>query len=120
MATPDYDLAEIKNGNGNVHTHNLRDQDLGLDVAPRSHISLTQIDAGDMYRLGKTQELNVGATSMRRVPRELTAEAQLPLYFHRGLRRGFDGNMGRPIEVHSSACAAEMSLTPDSVSAPLG
>ncbi|MCJ1469212.1 hypothetical protein MMC07_007845 [Pseudocyphellaria aurata] len=58
MATPDYALADIKNGNGNVHTHNLRDHDLGLDVAPRSHISLTQIDAGDMYRLGKTQELN--------------------------------------------------------------
>lgn len=65
MATSNYDLADIKNGNGNIHAHDIREQDLGLDVAPKSNISLTQIDAGDMYRLGKTQELNVCSTGMR-------------------------------------------------------
>lgn len=59
MEASTYDLAEIKNGNGNVRTRDVREHDLGLDAPPKSHISLTQIDAGDMYRLGKKQELNV-------------------------------------------------------------
>lgn len=58
MASQQYTLAEIKNGNGNVHTHDLPDHELGID-APKSHISLTKIDESDMYRLGKKQELNV-------------------------------------------------------------
>ena len=58
MASQQYSLDEIKNGNGNVHTHDLPDHELGND-APKSHISLTKIDESDMYRLGKKQELNV-------------------------------------------------------------
>lgn len=103
MATSDYDLAEIKNGNGNVHTHDVREQDLGLDAPPKSNISLTQIDAGDMYRLGKKQELNVCGTVMSQCARKLTGQAQLPLHLHHGLRRGPDGNVGRSIEVYWSA-----------------
>lgn len=65
MATSNYHLTEIKNANGNVLTHDVREQDMGvLDAQPKSNISLTQIDAGDMYRLGKTQELNVCGADM--------------------------------------------------------
>ena len=59
MATSKYDLDEIKDANGMVRTHDVTEQDLGLNTPPKSHISLTQIDAGDMYRLGRKQELNV-------------------------------------------------------------
>ena len=67
MATTNNDnLSEVKHGDsigtsklqGQVHTRPLPDDDGGY--GPRkSHISLTQIDEGDMYRLGKKQELNV-------------------------------------------------------------
>lgn len=50
-------MGELKNGNGTVHTSALPDE--AVYGAPKSNISLTQIDEGDMYRLGKTQELNV-------------------------------------------------------------
>lgn len=49
---------EMKNGNGNIHTAALPEEDVNYG-APKSNISLTQIDEGDMYRLGKKQELNV-------------------------------------------------------------
>lgn len=58
MATTDYDMGELKNGNGTVHTSALPEEAAAYG-APKSNISLTQIDEGDMYRLGKTQELNV-------------------------------------------------------------
>lgn len=59
MATSKYDLDEIKSANGMVRTHDVTEQDLGVNTPPKPHISLTQIDAGDMYRLGRKQELNV-------------------------------------------------------------
>ena len=62
MAAAEYDLAELKNGNGTVHTSALPEEAAGYG-APKSNINLTQIDEGDMYRLGKTQELNVGSYS---------------------------------------------------------
>lgn len=63
MANSDYDLAERKNGNGTVHSHDQQEADLGVEVSSKLHISMTQIDEGDMYRLGKKQELNVWTTS---------------------------------------------------------
>lgn len=64
MTTSDYNFAEIKTGDVNVHTHDARERDLALDAPLTPSISLTQIDASDMYRLGKRQELNVCGTSM--------------------------------------------------------
>lgn len=62
--TSEYALADIQNGNGkaeeHVHTTAVpaREAYVGYD-APKSHIPLSQIDEGDMYRLGRQQELNV-------------------------------------------------------------
>lgn len=63
MAGPQYNLAELKNGNGNVQTYARPDDEQGID-APKSHTSLTKIDETDMYRLGKKQELNVCNTAV--------------------------------------------------------
>lgn len=61
MTPPDYDLKEI----------NTREDDLGVDRPKvKSVVPLTQIDEGDMYRLGKQQDLNVwkGPNHLRRRP----------------------------------------------------
>lgn len=57
-------LADSHTGNGkaeeDVHTTAVpaREAYVGYG-APKSHIHLSQIDEGDMYRLGRQQELNV-------------------------------------------------------------
>lgn len=60
--TSEYALQGMRPGNANaqehVHTSALPEKhdDYGVQ---KSHITLTQIDEGDMYRLGRQQELNV-------------------------------------------------------------
>lgn len=58
----DYTIGDIHAGDGKAREHVRttakpeRDTDYG---APKSIITLSRIDEGDMYRLGRQQELNV-------------------------------------------------------------
>lgn len=60
--TSEYALGNIHAGNGKAEEH-IRTTALSEDHAaygaPKSRIALSQIDEGDMYRLGRQQELNV-------------------------------------------------------------
>lgn len=58
MAATEYNLGELKNGSSTIHTTSTPDEGIGYGES-KPNITLTQIDEGDMYRLGKTQELNV-------------------------------------------------------------
>ncbi len=63
MVVLNHDMKEMNVNDGARQTHDLREEDLGVPGMRKSNIPLTQIDEGDMYRLGKEQELNVGKGS---------------------------------------------------------
>ena len=69
----EYTLGDIHAGDGKAGEHVRttakpeRDADYG---APRSMITLSRIDEGDMYRLGRQQELNVRKSLHRLHPDE--------------------------------------------------
>ena len=63
--TSEYALGEIHAGDGKAgeHIRSTAKPEGHADYgAPKSHIALSRIDEGDMYRLGRQQELNVRET----------------------------------------------------------
>lgn len=95
----EYTLGDVHAGEGKAGEHirtTARPEREADYAAPKSIITLSRIDEGDMYRLGRQQELNVRKPWIIPIPisKDWMVLAQLSIHLYSGFLGRFDGNMG--------------------------